>query len=107
MVHFKKNETICKICVPPSDKTTHRTFMVCLWISAASVEYCIAALFAKREAIFAKRDVIFAKRDTIRRNVHFHGKKCCIKVQCTRRDKCGTRYTTLISAVVACLLNLF
>ena len=94
------NETICKICVPPSDKTTHHTFMVCLWICAASMEYCFVALFAKRDAIFAKRTAI-------RRNVHFHGKKCCIKVQYTRRDKCGVRYTTLISAVVACLLNLF
>ena len=58
-------------------------------------------------ALFAKREAIFAKRDAIRRNVHFHGKKCYIKVQHTRRDKCGTRYTTLISAVVVCLLNLF
>ena len=41
-VYVKKNATICKIRLPQSDKTTCHTFMVCLCICAASVEYGIA-----------------------------------------------------------------
>ena len=72
----------------------------------ASTEYGIAVLFAKRAAIFAKCDAI-------QRNApNFHGKSAAIlgkvsSVWRTRRDKCGARYTVLISAAAARLLHSF
>ena len=52
----KRMQLICKIA-----RRVSCTFMVCLWICVASVEYCIAALFAKR-ATFSRE-----KRQGLRR----------------------------------------
>ena len=38
-IYIKKNATICKICVPQSDKTTRHTRIVCLRICAGSIGY--------------------------------------------------------------------
>ena len=35
-------------CVPPFDKKSHHTFMVCLWICAGSVGIRIVTLFVER-----------------------------------------------------------
>ena len=79
------------------------TFMVCLLICAASAEYGITTLFAKRASI--------------RQNAHFHGrsKDCCAlqdgvlsEVRRTRRDKYMVRRANQCrgGAFVASLLML-
>ena len=70
-------------------------------------EYGIAALFANVPRFFpnvpqfGETRHIFTGKAALYKTAHFQ------EVRCTRRDKCGTRYTALISTTVARLLHPF
>ena len=110
-VYVKKNATLIKNDCAAFLYETSCIFMVFLWICAVSVlqrflptchDYCQRATIRRNAPRFHGKSELGLRRFTRRRTL-----RDSMRVRRTQRDKHGTRYAVLISAVAASLLHSF